>query len=49
MKTLKAFVTALLVAAILLAATSISWGAKPSKDNSTTTQGTFDLLGATWE
>jgi hypothetical protein len=51
MKTVKAFLAALLVAAIVLAATSISWGAngKPTDPTLVGDGGGYSLLGATWE
>jgi len=51
---IKKFVTALLVAAMLLVATSISWGA-PGNGNGNGSGGnvastsSYELLGATWE
>jgi len=51
MKTLKAFLAALLVAAIVLAATSISWGSNGKNNDGTLVgdSGGYSLLGATWE
>ncbi|HEV8354609.1 MAG TPA: hypothetical protein VGR24_10515 [bacterium] len=48
---IKKFMTALLVAAMLLAATSISWGANGNtKDPALVGDGGgYSLLGATWE
>ncbi|HEV8354611.1 MAG TPA: hypothetical protein VGR24_10525 [bacterium] len=53
MKTVKAFLAALLVAAIVLAATSISWGGNGNGSGNDPALvgdgGGYSLLGATWE
>lgn len=46
---MKRFLTVLLVAAMLLMATSISWGGNKPVDPPAIPGGGFDTTGATWE